>query len=315
MLYLWFKTGVNRYALIISGRHTDIMKIIRTALSIIGAAALTGMAVGAASSRGLIDGEKYAGAVRQYVDTAAEAIYDGAEELIRTASEKALDKSKQGYGQGVATDGENRPVGALDFNDKYGEHNAFALRETDDKVIYLTFDQGYENGFTAGILDTLREKNVKATFFVVGDYAKRNQELVQRMIDEGHTVGNHSMKHYSMPELSKEECEEEIISLHDYVMENYGIEMHLFRPPMGEFSEASLSYTEDCGYESVLWSFAYCDWDVNNQPDAASAKEKLISAAHSGAVYLLHSVSATNAEILGDVIDELARQGYRFEAL
>lgn len=226
----------------------------------------------------------------------------------------ALSTEKHGYGQGVQLDDKNRPTGALDFNANYGKYGATALRE-DKKNILLTFDQGYENGYTAQILDTLKEKKVKAVFFLLQDYAKRNPELVQRMIDEGHIVGNHSVSHYSMPDLSVEECRQEIEGLQEYMKQNFGVTMKLFRPPMGEFSEQSLSVTKDCGLSTMLWSFAYADWDVNAQPDPAQAKEKLIGAAHEGAVYLLHSVSQTNAEVLGEVIDGIRDEGFEFEKL
>jgi len=226
----------------------------------------------------------------------------------------ALSTEKHGYGQGVQLDDKNRPTGALDFNANYGKYGAAALRE-DKKNILLTFDQGYENGYTAQILDTLKEKKVKAVFFLLQDYAERNPELVQRMIDEGHIVGNHSVSHYSMPDLSVEECRQEIEGLQEYMKQNFGVTMKLFRPPMGEFSEQSLSVTKDCGLSTMLWSFAYADWDVNAQPDPAQAKEKLIGAAHEGAVYLLHSVSQTNAEVLGEVIDGIRDEGFEFEKL
>ena len=226
----------------------------------------------------------------------------------------ALSTEKHGYGQGVQLDDKNRPTGALDFNANYGKYGATALRE-DKKNILLTFDQGYENGYTAQILDTLKEKKVKAVFFLLQDYAERNPELVQRMIDEGHIVGNHSVSHYSMPDLSVEECRQEIEGLQEYMKQNFGVTMKLFRPPMGEFSEQSLSVTKDCGLSTMLWSFAYADWDVNAQPDPAQAKEKLIGAAHEGAVYLLHSVSQTNAEVLGEVIDGIRDEGFEFEKL
>lgn len=226
----------------------------------------------------------------------------------------ALSTEKHGYGQGVQLDDKNRPTGALDFNANYGKYGATALRE-DKKNILLTFDQGYENGYTAQILDTLKEKKVKAVFFLLQDYAERNPELVQRMIDEGHIVGNHSVSHYSMPDLSAEECQQEIEGLQEYMKQNFGVTMKLFRPPMGEFSEQSLSVTKDCGLSTMLWSFAYADWDVNAQPDPAQAKEKLIGAAHEGAVYLLHSVSQTNAEVLGEVIDGIRDGGFEFEKL
>ena len=135
------------------------------------------------------------------------------------------------------------------------------------------------------------------------------------MIDEGHIVGNHSVSHYSMPDLSAEECRQEIEGLQEYMKQNFGVTMKLFRPPMGEFSEQSLSVTKDCGLSTMLWSFAYADWDVNAQPDPAQAKEKLIGAAHEGAVYLLHSVSQTNAEVLSEVIDGIRDEGFEFEKL
>lgn len=226
----------------------------------------------------------------------------------------ALSTEKHGYGQGVQLDDKNRPTGALDFNANYGKYGATALSE-DKKNILLTFDQGYENGYTAQILDTLKEKKVKAVFFLLQDYAERNPELVQRMIDEGHIVGNHSVSHYSMPDLSAEECRQEIEGLQEYMKQNFGVTMKLFRPPMGEFSEQSLSVTKDCGLSTMLWSFAYADWDVNAQPDPAQAKEKLIGAAHEGAIYLLHSVSQTNAEVLGEVIDGIRDEGFEFEKL
>lgn len=226
----------------------------------------------------------------------------------------ALSTEKHGYGQGVQLDDKNRPTGALDFNANYGKYGAEALRE-DKKNILLTFDQGYENGYTAQILDTLKEKKVKAVFFLLQDYAERNPELVQRMIDEGHIVGNHSVSHYSMPDLSVEECRQEIEGLQEYMKQNFGVTMKLFRPPMGKFSEQSLSVTKDCGLSTMLWSFAYADWDVNAQPNPAQAKEKLIGAAHEGAVYLLHSVSQTNAEVLGEVIDGIRDEGFEFEKL
>lgn len=222
-----------------------------------------------------------------------------------------LSREKNGYGQGVQTDNQNRTTGALDFNSQYGELNACAIDEDSEKIT-LTFDQGYENGYTAQILDTLKEKKVKAVFFLLQDYAEKNPELVQRMIDEGHIVGNHSVHHYSMPDLDQSSCESEIMDFHKYMQENYGCDMTLFRPPMGEFSEFSLGVTANCGYRTMLWSFAYADWDVNDQPDKAQAKEKLISAAHPGAIYLLHSVSQTNAEILGDVIDGIRDEGFEF---
>ena len=229
-----------------------------------------------------------------------------------SADYSSLSREKRGYGQGVQLDRFNRPAGALEFNDAYGKYNAKAIDGTSDKTLTLTFDQGYENGYTAKILDTLRSRNVKATFFVLKDYAERNPELVRRMIEEGHRIGNHSVSHKSMPTLSALECREEIMGLHKYMKDTFGYEMTEFRPPMGEYSELSLAVTRDCGYKTILWSYAYADWDVNAQPEPQAALKKLTGALHSGAIYLLHSVSSTNAEILGDLIDSAKEQGYTF---
>ena len=165
-----------------------------------------------------------------------------------------LSHEKHGYGQGVETDEYNIPAGALNAQNEYGSQGLITMNK--DKKITLTFDQGYENGYTAAILDTLKEKGVKATFFVVQDYAERNPELVQRMIDEGHIVGNHSVHHLSMPDLDYDKCREEIMGFHDYMLEHFNYKMDLFRPPMGEFSEFSLAVAKECGYSTVLWSFA-----------------------------------------------------------
>lgn len=229
--------------------------------------------------------------------------------LIPSVSAYAVDNTKIGYGQGTAVDSKNRPADALSFNDRYAEYGACAI-SPDEKRIIITFDQGYENGYTEKILDTLKEKNVKAVFFLTGDYAKKETALVKRMIDEGHIIGNHGMKHASLPNLSEAEAEEEIMSLHNYVLNNYGYNMQYFRCPCGEYSEQALQTVQKCGYKTVFWSFAYVDWKTDSQPDSAMSIKKLSDSAHGGEILLLHSVSSTNAEILGDVIDNFRKQGF-----
>ena len=213
-----------------------------------------------------------------------------------------------GYGQGTATDSENRPVDALSFDAQYGQYGAYATTPDRSRVI-LTFDQGYENGYTAQILDTLREKQVSAIFFLTGDYAKKETALVERMIAEGHVLGNHGMTHASLPMLTEAEAKEEIMSLHQYVLEHYGYEMQYFRCPCGEYSEAALETVQSCGYRTLFWSDAYVDWKTDAQPEPAASLERLRTHAHGGEILLLHSVSATNAEILGDLIDALRAEG------
>lgn len=219
-----------------------------------------------------------------------------------------------GWGQGVNFDDLNRPVGSLNYQDKYGTYQAYFIGDS-NPVIYLTFDEGYEYGCTEEILDILKEKNVKAVFFVTLPYVKGNPELVRRMIDEGHQVGNHSVTHPSagLPSQSIEQQKEEIMGCHNYVKENFGYEMHLFRYPAGKFSEQSLAIVNNCNYKSVFWSFAYLDYDVNNQPDEAESLQKLVDRLHPGAIYLLHAQSVTNTHILGSLIDRACEKGYSFE--
>ncbi len=182
----------------------------------------------------------------------------------------------------------------------------------DDKKICLTFDEGYENGYTPQILDTLKQKKVKAVFFVTYDFASQNPELVKRMIDEGHIVGNHSYHHYSMDEVSDDVAKEEVTYLHEYVKDKFNYTMSYFRFPKGEFSERSLQIVKDLNYTSVFWSFAYADWDPDNQTEENQAFTHICESTHPGAILLLHAVSKTNADILGKVIDDIQKQGYTF---
>ena len=222
----------------------------------------------------------------------------------------AADTTVTGYGQGTSVDGENRPEGALQFNSRYAGVDAFALSEDRSRII-ITFDQGYENGYTAGILDTLAAKGVKGIFFLTGDYARREQELVRRMIDEGHMIGNHGMTHASLPKLSEEAAKEEIMSLHEYVLDNYGYEMQYFRCPCGEYSERALELVRECGYKTLFWSSAYVDWKTDAQPSPSESLAKLSASAHGGEILLLHSVSETNAHILGELIDSFRDKGFK----
>ncbi len=224
---------------------------------------------------------------------------------------QSLDSTTVLWGPGTIYNKENRPVAPCDLQKKYGGFGAYFIAENTSNI-YLTFDEGYENGYTSQILDVLKEKNVSAVFFVTMPYVKGNPDLIERMINEGHIVGNHSNKHLVMPELSIEEATDEYMKLHEYVKENFNYEMTLFRPPEGKFSEQSIALGKALGYKNVLWSFAYADYDINNQPEKQAALEKIVKRAHNGEIMLLHAVSKTNTEILGDVIDQLRNKGYTF---
>jgi peptidoglycan-N-acetylmuramic acid deacetylase len=225
-----------------------------------------------------------------------------------------LDNTKHGWGQGTQVDKDNRPISCTQFQNKYGKYNAVFIKDN-TKRIYLTFDEGYENGYTSKILDSLKEKKVPAVFFVTYDYAKRNHDLVQRMIEEGHIVGNHSYTHPSMPTLSLTKAAGEITNLHNYIKENFNYTMTLFRPPMGEYSERTLALAQRLQYKSVFWSFAYVDWNPKKQMGSQKAYKKIVGGLHNGAIYLLHAVSKDNTDILGAFIDEARKQGYEFAKL
>lgn len=185
-----------------------------------------------------------------------------------------------------------------------------------DKVMYLTFDCGYENGFTPAILDTLAEKNVKATFFITKYFLTEHPEYVVRMKEEGHLVGNHTVRHLSSPELTPEELEAELSMVAKTMEELTGYQMDpFFRPPMGEYSERTLKASRDMGYYSVFWSIAYSDYDVKNQPGKAYVVDHFSKYHHNGSIILMHNTSESNKQALGDVIDLLRQEGYRLGEL
>ena len=207
------------------------------------------------------------------------------------------------------------PAGPLS-KDALENLGAVYVGDGDDKVLYLTFDAGYENGCTARILDTLAKHDVKAAFFLVGHYMKTNADLVRRMAAQGHTVANHSMHHPDMTKLSEAEFAAELTELENLYREITGGELAKFyRPPQGIYSEANLKSAQNMGYKTVFWSLAYADWDNNNQPTAQYALEKLLNRTHNGAIILLHSTSATNAVVLDQLLTEWKQMGYRFGTL
>ncbi len=195
------------------------------------------------------------------------------------------------------------------------KYNGIALGNSEDKNIYLTFDLGYEAGYTATILDALKEKNIKATFFITAHYVNTAQDLVERMINEGHIVGNHTVNHKSMPDLSDSEIKKELMDLNQSLYEKYGYEMKYMRPPKGEFSERTLSITESLGFKTVMWSFAYVDWNEDSQPPKDEAMKTIVSNLHNGEVMLLHATSKTNSEIMGELIEKVQNEGYQFKNL
>ena len=195
--------------------------------------------------------------------------------------------------------------------------NAAYMGDTSEKVIYLTFDAGYENGCTGQILDTLKAHQVPAAFFLVGNFIEKNGDLVRRMVAEGHIVGNHTMHHYDMSKISdKESFAKELQGLEDLFRQVTGKDLpKYYRPPQGIYSEENLRMAQELGYRTVFWSLAYVDWNSDSQPSAQQAFDKLIPRVHKGAVVLLHSTSQTNAQILDELLAKWKDLGYRFGTL
>ena len=219
------------------------------------------------------------------------------------------------WGLSFRTEGQP-PVGSADAAALH-RYNAFYLGNTNEKVLYLTFDAGYENGCTAQILDTLKKHDVPAAFFLVGNYLEKNPDLVRRMVDEGHTVGNHTMHHYDMAKISDPAAfQKELTDLEDLYKEVTGQEMAKFyRPPQGTYSPENLKIAKELGYTTVFWSLAYVDWNNDSQPTREQAFAKLLPRVHNGAVILLHSTSQTNAQILDELLTHYKTMGYRFAPL
>ena len=207
----------------------------------------------------------------------------------------------------------------LEFITEYGGYYVDKKHgnDCDDKVIYLTFDAGYENGNVAKVLDALKEENVTATFFILDLLLIKNLDLVNRMINEGHTVANHTAKHRDVSRiLSKNELQAELSALETLFKEKTGKDMpKYFRPPEGRFSRQSMQYAHELGYKTIFWSFGYDDWDNNRQPNSEKAIKKILDNTHNGEILLLHPTSATNAEILPTLISEWRKMGYTFGTL
>ena len=208
------------------------------------------------------------------------------------------------------------PVGNAD-RQQLRQFDAAYLGDPSQKVLYLTFDAGYENGSTEKILDILKEQQVSAAFFLVGNYIEKNADLVRRMEAEGHIVGNHTMHHKDMSKLTDEAAfAKELQDLEALYQETVGKPMpKYYRPPQGIYSQDNLRLAQKLGYRTVFWSLAYVDWNNDSQPTREQAFKKLLPRTHPGAVILLHSTSKTNAEILGELIEKWKAEGYRFGTL
>ena len=222
-----------------------------------------------------------------------------------------------GENWGLSFPEEGKPPTANATAEYLRQFNAYYARDTDEKVVYLTFDAGYENGCTPAILDALKKHNAPAAFFVVGNYIETSPELVKRMADEGHIVANHTYHHPDMSKIStKESFLQELTGLEELYRQTTGQAMaKYYRPPQGKYSEDNLRMAKELGYTTFFWSLAYVDWIQDQQPTREEAFEKLIGRVHPGAVILLHSTSRTNAAILDELLTQYEQMGYGFGSL
>lgn len=222
-----------------------------------------------------------------------------------------IDNRIRGWGIVRAKDNKTPQAdpGAPELLKKY---NGIYIADTSKPVIYLTFDEGYEAGYTAGILDCLKKHKVNAIFFITGPYLNQHEDLVRRMVEEGHAVGNHTVGHFSLPTLNDEKMKKEVSELDRVFYEKFNKHMVFLRPPRGEYSERSLKITSEMGYINVFWSFAYRDWDRNSQKGWEHAYNTVMSNLHNGAILLLHAVSADNAGALDRIITDARGKGYEF---
>ncbi|WP_438350074.1 delta-lactam-biosynthetic de-N-acetylase [Paenibacillus sp. FA6] len=220
------------------------------------------------------------------------------------------------FGFKKSKDGQLPSINEEGFKSILQKHEAIFLGDTNQKEIYLTFDNGYENGYTAKILDVLQEKKVPSIFFVTGHYVKSQPELVLRMVSEGHLVGNHSWSHPDVTQISSAQLKDELSKVKDAVANlTSQKEMEYLRAPRGIFNEAMLESSRNEGYTNVFWSAAYKDWDTQIQKGSEYAYTQVMNQLHPGAVILLHSVSKDNAEAMGRIVDDARKQGYVFKSL
>ena len=246
--------------------------------------------------------------------TAAMVLGAGIFTAAGVLQEKSLNTAADGN-WGLSFQEAGKPPVANASMDYLKKFDAYYAEDTDKKELFLTIYAGYENGHTAKILDTLKKHNVKATFFVVGNFIETSPDLVKRMVKEGHLVGNHTFTHPDMSEIATEEAfRQELSKLEDLYEKTTGKKMKkYYRPPQGKYSESNLKMAKEMGYHTIFWSLAYVDWYESDQPTREEALEKMVPRIHPGAIVLLHSTSATNAQVLDELLTRWEEKGYSFK--
>ena len=237
--------------------------------------------------------------------------------MLKNAYAKGIQKDSCGENWGLGFSTEGKPPIANATADELKKYDAYYIGDIKKKVIYLTFDAGYENGYTPAILDALKKHNVPATFFLVGNYIITSPELVKRMVEEGHNVANHTFSHPNMSGISSLDAfRTELEDLEAVFEDATGEKMtKYYRPPQGKYSVNNLKMAKELGYKTVFWSLAYVDWYNDKQPTKEAAFKKLLGRIHPGAIVLLHCTSKTNSEILDELLSKWEEMGYTFGSL
>lgn len=308
---------------IIHNEHINWKKVIPTAVFLVamfflGRATAQSMleAQEAAGQTALADRKEAAGQIAAGEDAVGEQAAVGQRAAGQLLSDQAdMLAGTENWGLGFGKSGE-KPTGNATV-DEMKKYNAYYMADGDEKVLYLTFDCGYENGNTEAILDALKAHNAPATFFTVGHFLETAPELVKRMVADGHTVGNHTYHHPDMSKISDADSfAKEINDAAALFKEVTGTDMAMYyRPPQGKYSTSNLQMAKDMGYSTFFWSLAYVDWNTDAQPSHEEAMDKLMSRVHPGAIVLLHNTSKTNGEILDEVLTKWEEMGYTFRPL
>ena len=240
---------------------------------------------------------------------------DPSQNFSETSGSSILSASSDSWGLSFQKEGQ-RPIGNASI-EELKEYNAYFAQDTSEKILYLTFDAGFENGNTPAILDALKKHQAPATFFVVGNFISDHPDLIQRIVSEGHTIGNHTMTHPDMSRIAdKNSFQNELQRVEELYKRTTGKEMTKFyRPPQGIYNTQNLSMAKDLGYSTFFWSLAYVDWLQDQQPSREEAFDKLLTRIHPGAIVLLHNTSSTNAAILDELLTRWEEMGYRFSSL
>ena len=234
---------------------------------------------------------------------------------VAPAASRAIKSGADGN-WGLSFQEEGKPPVANATAEELAKYNAYYAQDTEDKVLYLTFDCGFENGNTPLILDALKKHNAKAAFFIVGNFMDTSPDLVKRMVEEGHIVGNHSFHHPDMSQMGQEGFSKELGELETLYEQTIGTPMEkYYRPPQGKYSEKNLQIAKDLGYKTIFWSLAYVDWNQDSQPTHEEAFDKLLKRVHPGAIVLLHNTSKTNGEIIDELLTKWEGMGYTFKSL